>query len=683
MNALEPVFTTSNVQNGIGVGDPFGTHKAQFTVNTSGVPAGFTNDPVYAEPLYVSNITMVDGNVHNVVYFAALNGEVYAYDADAVTGVLTPIWRRDETQAVGMQGLKHNCDMTYETRLYYGSSVTGQEPYLDFAGVISTPVIQVNQASGATAIFVVNQCKRNTPIDSTVHWYLNALNLSGGANLGALTEIAYSASQVAAHQYGPQQPFAPSNQLQRAALLITAGQVNGTGQVYRTLIAEFGTATNETGKNNPNSGYQGWMFAYDVTNSASVIPQSNSLPYTTQCIYPPNSGNTFPCSAQLNTGPDAQIPNPCGDGGGVWMSNRGAAANISNQVFSVAGNGGFNYCQYTGILGSCQNYCAGPPTTGLGMQDFVDFGEAALRMSLQNLWAATSGFWPDDYFVPYNIPNGVSNPNNYSSYFQLLNAKDWDMGVPGVLLFDDNYYTSGSGTSQMSMAVTASKRGDGYAMLQSGLGQYDTVDQVVAEFGIAAANPNCGNNNICDETRTLAYWNPYGASGDGFLLAWPWHETLESFQWVQSLPGSQYTFQRVSTTNNPFTGLGTGLVPSYPGGNLSVTVANPPESPQAGVVWATAVPNGPSGNPFAANCARLDGRNCPGFLLAYSLQTSPTAGTLSANQIWPATLPASPDFEPSPYALPLAVNGKVYAPAYGLSDGKGGYTLSGLQVYGF
>jgi hypothetical protein len=205
----------------------------------------------------------------------------------------------------------------------------------------------------------------------------------------------------------------------------------------------------------------------------------------------------------------------------------------------------------------------------------------------------------------------------------------------------------------MSMAITSTKRGDGYVMLQSGLGQCYEPDEAVAEFTVAASNPNCGASNICDETRTLAYWNPYGAAGGGFLLAWPWHETLESFQWV--LSGSQYTFQRVSTANNPFAGLGTGLVPSYPGGNLSVTIADPPQSPQAAVVWTTAVPDGPNGNPYNLFvCHHLDGRNCPRFLLAYSLQTSPTAGGLSANQIWPATLPASPDFEPSPYALPLA-----------------------------
>jgi hypothetical protein len=104
VNALEPVFTTSNVQSGLG-GNQFGAAKAQFAVNASGIPLGFTNDPVYAQPLYVSNITMVDGKVHNVVYLAALNGEVYAYDADNLNNPVTPIWARDETQGAGMKGL--------------------------------------------------------------------------------------------------------------------------------------------------------------------------------------------------------------------------------------------------------------------------------------------------------------------------------------------------------------------------------------------------------------------------------------------------------------------------------------------------------------------------------------------------------------------------------------------------
>jgi hypothetical protein len=304
-------------------------------------------------------------------------------------------------------------------------------------------------------------------------------------------------------------------------------------------------------------------------------------------------------------------------------------------------------------------------------------------MSMQNVWGTSSGqapFWPDDYFVPNTTPNGISNP--YPSYFDLLNYKDWDMGVSGIVLMDDNYYDELTGKKTgVSMAITSSKRGDGYVMLQSGLGQYTFPDQVVAEFLLPSANTTC-STGPCDETRTLAYWNPYGTSvGGGLLLAWPWHETLSSFQWVQPLPGGQYTFQRAATVSNPFSGLGAGDVPSYPGGNLSVTVASPPESPAAAVVWATSYPYGTSGNPYNGMvCGRMDGRLCPGFLLAYSLQSSP-AGSL--NQIWPATLPTLPDFAPAPYAIPTAVNGKVYAPAYGLADGSGGYTFSGVQVYGF
>ena len=46
----EPVFTTTNVATG-----GFGSVKAQFVVNKSGIPPGFVNNPVYTQPLYASN----------------------------------------------------------------------------------------------------------------------------------------------------------------------------------------------------------------------------------------------------------------------------------------------------------------------------------------------------------------------------------------------------------------------------------------------------------------------------------------------------------------------------------------------------------------------------------------------------------------------------------------------------
>jgi hypothetical protein len=119
----------------------------------------------------------------------------------------------------------------------------------------------------------------------------------------------------------------------------------------------------------------------------------------------------------------------------------------------------------------------------------------------------------------------------------------------------------------------------------------------------------------------------------------------------------------------------------YAGGALAITY-NPTESPTAAVVWAAAAPYP---NPTTSHCSQRTGLGCFGYLLAYSLDAS---GNLSSSQIWPSTLPATPDFAPAPYAIPTAANGTVYVPAYALcSTYVGGnctnYLQSGVQVYGF
>jgi hypothetical protein len=46
---------------------------------------------VYAQPLYVPELLMPDGYVHNVIYVATANNTVYAFDADVK---LPPLWSR-------------------------------------------------------------------------------------------------------------------------------------------------------------------------------------------------------------------------------------------------------------------------------------------------------------------------------------------------------------------------------------------------------------------------------------------------------------------------------------------------------------------------------------------------------------------------------------------------------------
>jgi hypothetical protein len=322
------------------------------------MPAGtnppFPSNPVYAQPLYVAGLTIGTGT-YNVLYIAALNGEVYAYKADRASSGATStcdsggagtsgcIWVRDETNVSGMQGLKHDCDVLPN----YGSSVDGIAipNYLQFAGVISTPVIEPKGADAA--LYVTNLC---VDPSGNAHWYLNALNIKTGANLGTPTEIVFSAIGT----NGPQQAFFPASQFQRGGLLLVSSSNTSvcSSPPCRSVIASFGTAVNET-----TTQYQGWMFAYNGNG--------------------PSTLDTYA---------------------------RGPAANTLGHVFAVSGSGGFNYCP------TCTQQCI---PSGRPMSGYTDVGEAMLKIQMTGVWnysgSGTVPFWPDDFFALFR--NGSARPD--------------------------------------------------------------------------------------------------------------------------------------------------------------------------------------------------------------------------------------------------------------------------------
>jgi hypothetical protein len=81
------------------------SHSGQNTSETALTPANVNvtsfgklfshtlDGNLYAQPLYMPGLTMVDGNVHNVVFVATENDMVYAFDADSNGGAnANPIW---------------------------------------------------------------------------------------------------------------------------------------------------------------------------------------------------------------------------------------------------------------------------------------------------------------------------------------------------------------------------------------------------------------------------------------------------------------------------------------------------------------------------------------------------------------------------------------------------------------
>src|SRR5947209_18266221 len=188
---------------------------------------------VYAQPLYVSNIDMPDGNTHNVVYIATMHNTVYAFDADDPLAASSPLWTGSLGPSAPLPdaniGPTHNGQPV----------VNGVPTYRDIAvevGIVSTPVISLDH----NAIYVVAFTKEGNSYFHRLH----ALDLRSGA------ELFKGPVQIGGSVNGAKGTitFTSNRQLQRAALLLA----NDT--IY-IAFASYGD----------QGPYHGWIFAYSAT----------------------------------------------------------------------------------------------------------------------------------------------------------------------------------------------------------------------------------------------------------------------------------------------------------------------------------------------------------------------------------------------------------------------------------
>lgn len=248
---------------------------------------------IYAQPLYMSELTMPDGEPHNVVFVATQKNNVYAFDADD-PAASQPLWQVN----LGLHALSDSSEFGYR----YGGRYYDIQPYV---GITGTPVIDSSTGTLYVVTFVRDPSQ---PLASRYGHYLHALNIFTGV------EKFNGPKKIAATVTGSGEDLdEPSNgsitfdsrfQLQRPSLLLLNGIV---------YIGFAGYADTDP--------YHGWLLGYD----AQTLEQRYVF-----CTTPDEDGAT-------NSQPDEN------DGeGGIWMSGQGPSADANGDIYFVVGNGNFN-----------------------------------------------------------------------------------------------------------------------------------------------------------------------------------------------------------------------------------------------------------------------------------------------------------------------------------------------------
>ena len=281
----------------------------------------------------------------------------------------------------------------------YGSSAdVGTSDIYPDIGITGTPVIDPS----SNTIYAVTKTKTT---GGTYNQRLHALSLATGAE-AANSPVTITATVTGNCEGGTTVSFNALTENQRPGLAL----VNGVVYVGWASHGDQGV-------------WHGWLLGYSTANLAAAPSVFNSTPNSAE-------GLSY-CR------------------GGIWMSGGAPAADTSNNLFLITGNGVWD-------------------GTSAFSDSYLKLGTPAISTPL-------------DYFTPYNQSN--------------LDADDSDVGSSGTALLIDQ--TSGP---IPHLLVGASKASEFYMLNRDNMGQYNaSSDAVVQEFalnGHCFSTPGFWNNNL-------------------------------------------------------------------------------------------------------------------------------------------------------------------------------------------
>jgi hypothetical protein len=222
-NLSETILTPSNVN-----------------VNTFGQLFSYPVDgQIYAQPLYVANVTLPDASVHNIVLVATENDSVYAFDANNPTagpygnGILWQDSFIDPAKGI----------TTIPSADVYCPLIKPQ------IGITDTPVI--DPSSGI--MYLVAATKQVVEDVTTYHQQLHALAITTGKEArGSPVEI--QATTLGQGDGGTSVTFDPFSQLERAGLVLA----NGVVYTFWTSHCDMNFA-------------HGWVIGYEARTLQPVV----------------------------------------------------------------------------------------------------------------------------------------------------------------------------------------------------------------------------------------------------------------------------------------------------------------------------------------------------------------------------------------------------------------------------
>jgi len=240
---------------------------------------------IYAQPLWVPQLTI--GTVkHNVVVVATQHNSVYAFDADSNASPCIALWHANLTDtAHGGAGNETTVPTTVSPPLI-GQGYGNIFPEV---GVTGTPAID----PASNTLYVVSKSVITSAVPPAFFQRLHALDLTSGVEkFGLPKTIAAAVPGTGYDAVGGSVAFNPQTQNQRAGLAL----VNG--------IVYVCWASHED-----KDFYHGWVMAFSALN-LNLLSIYNDTPN--------------------------------GSKGGIWMGGGAPAADVSNNLYVITGNGDYD-----------------------------------------------------------------------------------------------------------------------------------------------------------------------------------------------------------------------------------------------------------------------------------------------------------------------------------------------------